>query len=364
MIRLRTLTDGGQEPVDVARELTAFIGESGTSLDLALYDIRLPGAIGDSVRHALEAAAARGVHVRLAYNVDHGREIPVPPPPRTDPEIVESIAVDTKAIPGVPDLMHHKYAIRDAQIVWTGSTNWTLDSWRREENVIVTVDSPALAAHYLEDFRQLWKTGRVEKSGRVPPNPVRVDGTRVRAWFSPGFGEELAEKLGHAIGRAKRRVRIASPVITSGPIVRALADTAEAGRVDLAGVVDATQVHEVFHQWARNDPPSWKIEALERALRAAPFTGKHSTPYSPGSIHDYMHAKIVVADDVLYVGSYNLSHSGEMNAENVLEIEHPGLAEEAAAYVDEVRSRYPVVGLPHQASTAGNSEEPSRQLLA
>jgi phosphatidylserine/phosphatidylglycerophosphate/cardiolipin synthase-like enzyme len=77
-----------------------------------------------------------------------------------------------------------------------------------------------------------------------------------------------------------------------------------------------------------------------------------------------MHAKIVVADDVLFVGSYNLSHSGELNAENVLEIEDAALAERAAAFVDEVRARYPAVEPPHQASIAGNSEEPSRQLRA
>ncbi len=43
----------------------------------------------------------------------------------------------------------------------------------------------------------------------------------------------------------------------------------------------------------------------------------------------------------MFVGSYNLSRSGERNAENVLEIEDPELAERMAAYVDEVRRRYP-----------------------
>ena len=54
-----------------------------------------------------------------------------------------------------------------------------------------------------------------------------------------------------------------------------------------------------------------------------------------------MHAKVTVADDVIFAGSYNLSRSGEQNAENVLEIHDAALADRLAAYVDEVRGRYP-----------------------
>jgi len=56
-----------------------------------------------------------------------------------------------------------------------------------------------------------------------------------------------------------------------------------------------------------------------------------------------MTIKVVVADDTVFVGSFNLSHSGEMNAENVLEFSDPGLAEEMAAFIDSVRGRYPAV---------------------
>jgi phosphatidylserine/phosphatidylglycerophosphate/cardiolipin synthase-like enzyme len=54
---------------------------------------------------------------------------------------------------------------------------------------------------------------------------------------------------------------------------------------------------------------------------------------------------VTVADDRVFVGSFNLSHSGEMNAENVLELEDPQLAERLAAFVDEVRQRFPPVSL-------------------
>ena len=44
--------------------------------------------------------------------------------------------------------MHHKYVVRDGGTptgaVWTGSTNFTDDSWRLQENNIVRLDSPEL----------------------------------------------------------------------------------------------------------------------------------------------------------------------------------------------------------------------------
>ena len=58
-----------------------------------------------------------------------------------------------------------------------------------------------------------------------------------------------------------------------------------------------------------------------------------------------MHAKATVADDVVFVGSYNLSRSGELNAENVLEIEDAGLADRLSRFADEVRERYPPLAL-------------------
>jgi phosphatidylserine/phosphatidylglycerophosphate/cardiolipin synthase-like enzyme len=59
-----------------------------------------------------------------------------------------------------------------------------------------------------------------------------------------------------------------------------------------------------------------------------------------------MHAKASVADDMVFAGSYNLSRSGEQNAENVVEIRDPELADRLAGWIDEVRARYPEAPLP------------------
>ena len=345
MIDLRPLTQGGQTADEIAHEIASFFEPAQRSLDLALYDVRLPSPTADVVRDALVAAADRGVAVRLAYNVDHSRPVPVPPPPSTVPDLLEALPVPTRGIPGVPDLMHHKYVVRDREAVWSGSTNWTMDSWQLQENVVVRLESRDVAGRFTEDFEQLWRTRNVETSGRVSADPVSVDGVETRAWFCPRRGERLVHRIARAIGSAKRRVRIASPVITSGPILGTLAQVASDGRVDLAGVVDFTQIQEVLSQWRENGNAAWKTPALTAALTRAPFSGKHSTPYAPEATHDYMHAKVTVCDDTVFVGSFNLSHSGELNAENVLELADPSLAGRMAAFVDEIRGRYPPVGL-------------------
>jgi phosphatidylserine/phosphatidylglycerophosphate/cardiolipin synthase-like enzyme len=102
----------------------------------------------------------------------------------------------------------------------------------------------------------------------------------------------------------------------------------------------------VFGQWKNNPSSHWKMPLLADVLEGAEFTGKRSTPYGPGRVHDYMHAKVTVADDVVFIGSFNLSRSGEMNAENVIELRDAEIADRLADYIDHVRELYPDVVPP------------------
>jgi phosphatidylserine/phosphatidylglycerophosphate/cardiolipin synthase-like enzyme len=135
-------------------------------------------------------------------------------------------------------------------------------------------------------------------------------------------------------------------VLTSGPILATLVEIVKERRCDVAGVLDDTQVDQVFHQWETNGVSAWKIPLLRRVLEGAPFSGKESTRWSPDAVHDFMHAKVVVTDETSFLGSFNLSRSGERNAENVLEIRDRAVADRLAAFVDEVRASYPAATPP------------------
>src|SRR5437763_4778495 len=200
VIAVRTLTDGGQTSPQIAQSIADYLGAAERTLDIALYDVRLHDPSAQIVRSAFDAAQARGVAVRLAHNVDHGRKIPVPPPPRTEPSLLETLGVPTCPIPGIPDLMHHKFLIRDGASAWCGSTNWTEDSSKPDENGIVTVAPPGVAANYATDVEQLWSTHEAEKSGKVPSDPIDIGGIPVRTWFSPKRGERLAHRIANRIG--------------------------------------------------------------------------------------------------------------------------------------------------------------------
>ena len=236
-IELTTLTDGGQRAADIARPLSGFLAKAEQSLDLAMYDVRFETDAGGLVLASLLSAVQRGVAVRLLYNVAHPGPIPVPPPPETGPEAIESLPIDTRGVAGIPDLMHHKYVVRDGDAVWTGSTNWTDDSWTRQENVIVTVRSAKIAYAYALTFEQLWESGQVADTG-ADPRPQQVNGAQVRAWFCPEHGEGLSHRVAKHIGKARERVRIASPVLTSGPILATLVEVLNERRCDVRGIVD------------------------------------------------------------------------------------------------------------------------------
>ena len=317
-------------------------------MDIAIYDLRLDAVPGDTLLAAFQGAQKRGVRVRLMFNQDHPGNISIPPPTEIDWTFIDrlkSLAVAVKPIPGVPDLMHHKYIVRDAgtpqAAVLTGSTNWTNDSWTREENAVFTIASMDVAGAYAQNFEELWERPLVSASGRAPfPWMTLADATRVRPYFCPGQGLKLVHEMARSISAARRRIRICSPVITCGPILGALAEVCEHGGVDISGVYDATQMEEVQHQWSEQAAASWKIAAFHSIVAAVRFGSKRSTPYAKGSVHDFMHAKILVADDYAYAGSFNLSHSGEQNAENVVQFDNAPVADLCAAYIDRVAAKY------------------------
>jgi phosphatidylserine/phosphatidylglycerophosphate/cardiolipin synthase-like enzyme len=347
-LELRFLREGGQTAAAVAEQLAAFLGSARRDVAIAIYDFHVEHEPPQVIARTLQGLRDRVVRVRI---LDHDerrarREVPDNVPrPAAPPEYVDSLGLDVKPVSDYGALMHHKYAVVDGERVWTGSLNWTEDSFTRQENCVATIASAAVAAAYLRDFEELWKRPRhLDASGRF--DAAWTDATfagapvRVRPLFCPGRGPELASLIGSRIACARERVLLCSPVLTSGPILGALSDVVGRGAVPVTGVVDRTQMRDVLRQWGGLPKASWKPQAFRFVAESARFGGKDSVPWGPGTVHDFLHAKLVVCDDWAFAGSHNHSRAGEENAENVLAIEGRACADLVAETIREFAARY------------------------
>jgi phosphatidylserine/phosphatidylglycerophosphate/cardiolipin synthase-like enzyme len=362
------LAQGDQTAEQIAAQLVDFIRGARRGLDFAVYDFRLSAPLKAMVADALKERANAGVRIRIAYDADKPEPPLVaqgmdPAPPGTG-ALIQSLGYPFRRIGG-PKLMHHKYIIRDGPDyaggwspgeaadawVWTGSTNFTDDSWNVEENNILRFASPDLADAYARDFADLWREGEIGTSGSFDTAPVqlRYEGTPLTAqvYFSPGRGPQIDDAVAQCVAGARRRVRICSMLINSGALIGALRDLLDAGRVPVSGVYDRTQMEQVLIQWRDVPHNVWKIGAVQDIVARAGLVGKISTPYTPNTIHDFMHAKILVVDDTVITGSYNFSRSAEFNAENLLMLENAALADEYSAFVDHVMAKYGSNPLAH-----------------
>src|SRR5437899_11020479 len=95
-IEIRTLTDGGQQPADIAHAVAAFIDGADRTLDHAQYDFKLGPETAAIVGDAIRRASARGVKQRFIFNVDYANPIPVPPPPEPDVQLIAALPVEGK----------------------------------------------------------------------------------------------------------------------------------------------------------------------------------------------------------------------------------------------------------------------------
>ena len=341
------LSEGEQTAESVMGRLEDFISGAQHSLDFALYDMRFTQPLQERLAAALRERAQHGVAIRICFDGDkpiqpalaQGQD---PAEPGTS-AAVQSLGYPWRRIAGMK-LMHHKFIIRDASSVWTGSLNLTDDAFTLMENNVVRLESPEITSWYKEDFEELWKRENFENTGEIKtaPIPFTIAGTpaTVRVMFSPGCGLAIDEEVANRVNHAQRRVRICSLLINSGTLIGALLSLLQQGQVKVDGIYDRTQMSEVYVQWKQVPQNHWKVPALEEVIRRAALVGKNSTPYSPTGRHDFMHNKILLVDDTVITGSYNFSRSAQYNAENILFIESAALADQYSAYIDHLIAKY------------------------
>ncbi|HIK04740.1 MAG TPA: DUF655 domain-containing protein [Trichormus sp. M33_DOE_039] len=69
----------------------------------------------------------------------------------------------TVGAPTLPkgDLLHHKFAVIDQQTVITGSHNWSDAANEANDETLIVIENPNIAAHYVREFNRLYTKAKV-----------------------------------------------------------------------------------------------------------------------------------------------------------------------------------------------------------
>lgn len=348
---------------DVASWIAGFISEAKSTLDIAIYDFRLHDEAATIVGDALRSQAREGVRIRIVYDhaTDSSPDANVIPtaapshleadqkPPGTD-SFVRSFAdvAEVKGITGYRVLMHNKYVLRDVDAsdaaVFTGSSNYTNDSWGLQDNNLLCLRSQQLASYYAQNFADLWSRGKiVDSTGYRDTGTIQLNSVPVTIAFTPGESPTVLKEIVGAIAAARNRLYVASVVLSSGPILAALSEAIDRG-LPLAGLFDGPQMDQVERQWKAANVGADKVDTWHKV--AHHLVRKNSIPYDrhkPSQPHNFMHNKLIVADDTVVTGSFNLSNHAMGNAENVLLMRDQTLAEVYARYMQRLMASYAVI---------------------
>jgi phosphatidylserine/phosphatidylglycerophosphate/cardiolipin synthase-like enzyme len=343
---------------EVASRIARFISEARSTLDIAIYDFRLRDEAAAIISDSLRERAKNKVVIRIIYDATtepDGDLVPATLSAHLEADkkapgtetFVRSFAdiAQIKGVTGYRVLMHSKYLIRDGNTddasVFLGSANYTNDSWGLQENNLLQLRSRPLASYFSKNFTGLFTTGRIaEKPAVRDVDVVRVAAVPVTVAFAPEQSPAIIKEIVGAITAARQRLLVASVVLSSGPILAALSEAVDRSK-SCAGIYDGPQMDQVRRQWQAAPVGADKINTWDKV--AGHLVRKNSLPYDrnkPHQPHNFMHNKLVIADDVVVTGSFNLSNHAMGNAENVLLIRDADIASKYESYVLSLRAKY------------------------
>jgi len=72
------------------------------------------------------------------------------------------------------DKLHHKFAVLDDRRVITGSFNWSPSAAHKNDETLLVIDSPELAAHFRTEVDRLWKGAELGVTARLQRKRERL----------------------------------------------------------------------------------------------------------------------------------------------------------------------------------------------
>ncbi len=300
-----TINDPANYANSIERKLIDKINAAQTSIHIASFEFNLT-----PVADALIAAHQRGVDVRWVTDDEYGLEAD------SDPDGGQ-FAMLTEAGIEVRDdgrsaLMHDKFWIFDGETVWTGSTNITINGIFSQNNNVIVLHSPEIAAMYEREFQEMWEGQFGPRSpSTVDQQSAVVNGTPIQVLFSPEDG--VVNRIIEYVQEAQVSIRFLAFSFTDYPLANAMIQRAAAG-VDVKGVYE-------------------KVGSDGQGAEMVTFLCA-KVPVRQDGNGSFMHDKLIIVDNrTVITGSLNFSSSAdEANDENVLIVDNPEIA---ALYLQE-----------------------------
>ncbi|HEY3089271.1 MAG TPA: phospholipase D-like domain-containing protein [Jatrophihabitantaceae bacterium] len=177
-----------------------------------------------------------------------------------------------------------------------------------------------------------------QETGAGDAGTATDTGATVGWEFAPGDGSGIDAALAEAIAAARNRIVLATMVLTSHAVLSGLV-TALGNGVPVSGIYDSGQMGPIEREWAQHASDARVLSDWSTVKKH--LVAKKSTPYTRNGPHDFMHNKVLITDDHLITGSYNISANAEKNAENQLHIsDDKRLVNRYAKYVATIVTAY------------------------
>ncbi len=136
---------------DIASVVTGELQAATSSIHVAIYTFT-----NTDIRDALfDASAVRGVDIAVC--ADAGQSYTLSDQREALRMLADDAGVEVRVADGFGGgIMHHKFAIIDQHTVVTGSFNYTRSANEINDENLVVLSSPELAARYEQAFQDLW----------------------------------------------------------------------------------------------------------------------------------------------------------------------------------------------------------------
>jgi len=303
----------------VATELINHINNAQETIHIASFEFNLT-----PVAEALIAAQERGVDVRWVTDDEHGIEAD------EEDDHGQFAMLKDAGIEIIDDargaLMHNKFWVFDGQTVWTGSTNITQNGIFRNNNNVIVIESPEVAAMFTREFNEMWDGEFGPRStSTLGEQSAIIQGTPVEILFSAE--DEVMDELVPLIDQARDNIKFMAFSFTHDDLGNAMRAKAADG-VDVSGIFETRGSETEYSEMP-------KMYCADLAIRQ---------DGNPGTFH---HKTIIIDDRIVITGSLNFSdNANDSNDENVIIINNADIAQQ---YLQEYDRRWQKAEAPDSA---------------